>query len=201
MRFNAATMLDFVDKPKLAVAALGVIGLAVAGSKIGNAPSQLNSVFGRHGPSISVHVAGHVRNPGLYQLDPQARIDDAVKAAGGPRDDADLDQLNLAQPLTDGMKLAVPAQGETAQPLLFTGGGQPPKSSPRSNPAGPVGKVSLNSASASELDSLPGVGPATSAKIIEYRNQHGGFKSVEEIQEVKGIGPKKFAQMAPYLAL
>lgn len=200
MGLNPGVMLDFVDKPKLAVAAIGVVGLAVAGSRIGGAPAQLNNVFGRHGPSISVHVAGHVKNPGLYQLDPQARIDDAVKAAGGPSSDADLDQLNLAQPLTDGMKLAVPAQGETAEPLLFTGGGPSAKPVARFSESGPVGKISLSRASASELDTLPGVGPATAAKIIEYRNQHGGFRSIQDIQEVKGIGPKKYAKMAPYLA-
>jgi competence protein ComEA len=136
----------------------------------------------------------------LYHLEPTARVDDAVKAAGGPTEDADVDQLNLAGTVEDGSQIHVPAQGEVL-PVQAT---KPTRSSHGAGTVkanGPVGQISLNSASAAELDQLPGVGPATAQKIIEYRNANGGFKAVDELQHVKGIGPKKYAKMAPFLAL
>lgn len=135
---------------------------------------------------LVVHVSGAVANPGVYQLLPGSRVHEAVMLAQ-PLPEADIDALNLAAPLADGQKVSVPRKGEgeevgTAQTLTA-----PSTSS--------GGKINLNTASLTELDSLPGVGPATAQKIIDYRTQNGGFKSVEELTQVSGIGPKKMENL------
>lgn len=193
-------MLPFVEKNKMLVAFLGVASVGLIGGGVAGAPSALANVFGKRGPTVAVHVAGHVKKPGLYHLDPTARIDDAVKAAGGATDDADLNQLNLAGTVEDGSQIRVPGEGETVEaPVSAPHRTRSARTAAKAS--APVGQVSLNSASAEELDQLPGVGPATAQKIIDYRTANGGFKSVDEVQHVKGIGPKKYAKMAPYLAL
>ncbi|MBS1709307.1 MAG: helix-hairpin-helix domain-containing protein [Armatimonadetes bacterium] len=182
-------------------AALGIAAL-VAGVQVATTPKSVQG-WGLGGQSMAVDVKGAVKRPGLYKFGTGARIDDALKAAGGTAEDASLDSLNLAQLLEDGMEVRVPRVGETvaAPPVKSV---QPPKSSfgrSSGKKQMPVGKVSLNSATLQELQQLPGVGPSTAQKILEYRTQAGGFKSVGEIEKVKGIGPKKFAQMQPYLTL
>ena len=211
-------MLQFADKHKLLAAVVGIATVGIAGSSLVGTPSTLSKVFGQHGPLIAVHVAGHVKHPGLYHLDPQARVDDAVTKAGGATDDADVDKLNLAASIEDGTKLDVPGKGQPDSKSESLAPDQPtltshtvsapiaskswPKTSPsRKGPKAPAGKVSLNKASIEDLQQLPGVGPATAQKIVEYREANGGFKDVDEIQNVKGIGPVKFGKMEPYLAL
>lgn len=198
-------MLPFVEKNKMLAVFLGVAGISLIGGGAVGAPAVLANVFGKRGPTVAVHVAGHVKKPGLYHLDPTARVDDAVKAAGGATEDADTNQLNLAAAVEDGSQIHVPAEGETlpvpATPVASTSHTRTRHARGSSKASAPVGQIALNSASAAELDQLPGVGPATAQKIIDYRNANGGFKSVDEVQRVKGIGPKKYAQMAPYLSL
>ena len=133
------------------------------------------------GPLV-VHVAGLVRHPGVVTLTPGARVVDALTAAGGPGPGADLGSVNLARLLVDGEQIRVLDTGEPA----------PPGSS------GPADRVlSLNSATAAELESLPGVGPVLAGRILDWRMRHGRFSSVEELREVSGIGEKLFATLAP----
>ncbi len=139
------------------------------------------------GKQIYVHVGGAVRAPGLYQVADGARVFDAVRAAGGATDDADLDALNLAAKVRDGDKVLVPKR---AQPGEVTGG-----PGAEGGPGVPGGLVNLNSATAAQLDTLPGVGPSTAAKIIAYRTEHGGFRAIDELMEVPGIGPAKFEEL------
>ncbi|GAB2511695.1 ComEA family DNA-binding protein [Corynebacterium atrinae] len=134
---------------------------------------------------LVVSVVGEVEHPGLVTLAPGSRIDDALLAAG-PSPDADTFSLNRAQRLTDGQQIVVPKVGEPAAAGPGEGG---------------VGGVSLNSASASELTSLPGVGAATAAAIISHRESHGGFGAVEELLDVKGIGPAKFEALKDQVTL
>jgi competence protein ComEA len=127
--------------------------------------------------TISVQVGGAVVSPGVYELDPDARLGDAVLAAGGETADADLAQLNLARRLTDGEDIDIPVVQPTPGP------GTPLATSV-------AGAIDINTASASELDSLPGIGPALADAIIEYRTDHGPFGSVDELARVPGISAR-----------
>jgi len=137
---------------------------------------------------VVVDVVGAVRQPGLYRLEQGARIADAVARAGGATRKADLAQVNLAAPLADGEQVVVPKRGlpGSAPP---TGGG--------SGGAGgtPTAPVQLSTATLEQLDTLPGVGPATAQKILDYRTKHGAFSSVDELDAVPGIGPKRLDEL------
>lgn len=158
---------------------------------------------------LVVHVVGAVKKPGMIELEGPARVSEAIERAGGATSDADLSGLNLAGLLQDGVQIRVPKKGEVAAVAApeeaISAEIVPVKSTPKSSSSTsgkPAAKsISLNTASASELDRLPGVGPATAAKILEYRKAHGGFASIDELLAVKGIGPKKLADMRPYLRL
>ncbi len=128
---------------------------------------------------LHVSVDGQVRNSGDYKLPPGSLVDDAVRAAGGPTDEASLEQINLAQELYDGQRVHVPRPGETL---------------PTPTPYGlsSDGRIDLNLADAELLQTLPKIGPKTAQSIIEYREIQGPFDTVEQIQEVKGIGPATF---------
>src|SRR4051812_37744754 len=138
-----------------------------------------------------VHVAGAVREPGVYRLPAGARVRDAVERAGGPRASGDVNAINLAAKVADGQQIVVPPRargGATAAAAVPAGAGGAAGAAP-----GPP--ISLNSATAEQLDTLDGVGPATAQKIIAWRTQHGGFRSVADLGQVPGIGPKKLAAL------
>ena len=172
-----------------------VVGLAVAVASVlavhalhrGHAhaavPALRTAVHAR-APAVAqlvVDVAGAVRRPGLYRLAAGTRIADAVAAAGGATAKADVTLVNLAAPLADGEQVLVPARGAAGS----AAGGAP----------SPTAPLDLNTASEEQLDALPGVGPATAQKIIDYRQAHGPFRSVDELEAVPGIGPSKLAQL------
>ncbi|MGC8783210.1 MAG: helix-hairpin-helix domain-containing protein [Armatimonadota bacterium] len=148
---------------------------------------------------IVVHVAGAVKKPGVVRIPRGSRVDDAVKAAGGFSSQADPDSVNLAQPLEDGVQVYVPRKGESVQVEARVGAVRQGATSEHREPL--RGKINVNTASAEQLESLPGVGPATARAIIEYRKQNGSFHSVDELIEVRGIGPKKLEQIRPYVTL
>jgi competence protein ComEA len=131
--------------------------------------------------SVVVDVVGAVRLPGLHSLAQGTRIADAVEAAGGATAKADLALVNLAAPLADGEQIVVPVRG--AAQAAAPGG------------ASPTAPLDLNTATAEQLDALPGVGPATAAKIIAFRLAHGSFHSAEELDAVPGIGPARIEQL------
>ncbi|MEO8556829.1 MAG: helix-hairpin-helix domain-containing protein [Actinomycetota bacterium] len=148
---------------------------------------------------LLVHVVGQVRHPGVVRLPPGARVLDAVKAAGGATSSADLNHLNLARVVADGEQIVVPKPGESPTGGLpgvgGAGSGSTGQGSTGVGSAG--GLIDLNTADASALESLPGVGPVLAQRILDWRIQHGRFTSVVELGEVTGIGDKILAQISP----
>lgn len=143
-------------------------------------------------PLLLVHVVGAVREPGVRQLPAGARILDALAAAGGATEDADIARLNLAAPLTDGAQVRVPVRGEDVTgPLVVAPAGPAAAGGGGGGSAGGE-PVPLNSATAAELEALPGIGPATAAAIVAWREANGPFTAVDQLLDVRGIGPAKF---------
>ena len=182
--------LPFSRRRALAGAALLVLALALGGrlllhagtaSPAGPPPLAPTAVTAPSAPAeLVVDVVGAVRRPGLYRLAQGARIADAVRRAGGSTRRADLTLVNLAAPLADGEQIVVPARGSATAAAGGSAASAP---------------VDLNSATPEQLDALPGVGPATAAKIIAYRQAHGPFRSVDELDAVPGIGPARIEQL------
>lgn len=168
-----------------ALALLVVAGrtLAGAGTATVQPPAALVPERAAATPALVVHVAGAVRRPGLYRLPEGKRVADAVARAGGATAPADTAAINLAAPLADGMQVIVPSR--VASRVAGAAGAVAPA------PA----RVSLSSATTAELDALPGVGPVTAQKIVDYRSAHGGFRSVEDLDAVPGIGPARIEQL------
>lgn len=137
------------------------------------------------GASLVISVVGRVAKPGLVTLPDGARVADAIEATGGPAAGAKLGALNLARRLTDGEQ-------------IYVGVPPPPNAEPAAGPSGagqPGGPVDLNTASLMSLDTLPGVGPVTAQRILDWRTEHGRYASVGQLREVEGIGPTRFAKL------
>jgi len=146
----------------------------------------------RAGGSALVHVAGAVRHPGVYRLGDGARVQDAVRRAGGRASGADLNAINLAARVADGQHVIVPRHGDPAPAESGDGDGS------TGDPSAPV---SLNGASAAQLEALPHVGPALARAIIDYRERHGGFKSVHELRNIRRLGERVYADLVDRVTL
>lgn len=187
-------------------------------------PSESAQGGGASGETtVRVHVAGAVNNPGVYTLPAQGRAVDAIAAASGAAADADLDRVNLAGALSDGVQIYVPHRGETAAPAQIqpnggtanagqanaangaSQGGTQPQPARTLIPAGSAQKgstpVNINTATAEELQSLPRIGPAMAQRIIAWREAHGGFRSVDELDAVPGIGPSMLENLRPLVTV
>jgi competence protein ComEA len=178
-----------VSRPRaLAGAALLLVVLLVAGRFLAGAGAAsapepdlaVGAIRAEPAPPVVVHVVGAVRRPGLYRLKRGERVADAVERAGGAAGDAELGLINLAAPLADGQQVVVPARGPEGAAAV---------------PGAAGGRVSLSSATLEQLDELPGVGPVTAQKIVDYRERHGAFGSVRELDAIPGIGPARIAQL------
>ena len=139
---------------------------------------------------IIVDVAGWVRRPGVYEFASGDRVIDAIDRAGGPRTHADLLPLNLAAPLTDGTQIVIPKEGSAPPGGIAAGG--------TGTSSGGTTLININTASESELEDLPSVGPVTAAAIIEYRTQNGPFATVDDLIDVSGIGPATLEDIRPF---
>ena len=139
-------------------------------------------------PRLFVNVVGAVRRPGLYRLKDGSRVADAVIRAGGPTPKAQIELLNLAARIADGEQIVVPRRGLANPSAAASGGGVA------------AGPVHLNSATLEQLDGLPGVGPVTAQKILDYRQLHGAFGSVDELDAISGIGPARLEQLRGLVA-
>jgi competence protein ComEA len=176
----------------------------------GDAPTGVGATSTTVVAELVVQASGAVRRPGVYRLPPDARVDDLVREAGGLVPEADADKVNLAAPLADGERVWVPRRGETDVPEVVAGaggggagGGVGPTSGPGGGATGTTvpAVVDLNSATAEQLDTLPGVGPATASAILAYRDENGPFASVDDLLEVRGIGDAKLEQLRPLVTV
>jgi competence protein ComEA len=194
------------DAPKsqLLIWALAAIVVVVAGARLLDSSSGATagppppvSVERPREPrgesGLFVHVAGEVRRPGLYRVPEGSRVAAALARAGGPSRRAALTTVNLAAKVEDGQQVVVPRRGAAAPPAAgpaiagdaATGGAAPPAAGP----------VSLSSATVEQLDALDGIGPTLAQRILAYRQAHGGFRSVDELRQVEGIGDKRFESL------
>ena len=203
LRDRVTSWLQWVGPGRVAATALGVVGVVAAGFWLVHPPatpaeatmpyagsgitSTVATTDGTPVPpstgtsgTIVVHVAGAVERGGVYRLDAGSRVIDAVEAAGGVVANAEPDGVNLAAVLQDGQRVYVPRVGEVS-PAAVGGGEGATAGLP----------VDLNRATAEQLDSLPGVGPATAAAIVAHREQHGPFPNVDALADVRGIGPSR----------
>lgn len=164
-----------------------------------DAPQVQNADSGKPGAPILVHVAGAVRKPGVLRLPAEARVAEALKRAGGAKPEGDLNALNLAQKLKDGQQILVPVRGKqniTAQQNIAVQ--QNIRQSGRTSKSKAAHPVNVNVASAEELQSLPGIGPALASRILAKRAEKK-FSSMDDLDEVSGLGPKKLAAIQPFV--
>lgn len=172
----------------------GSTGSGSTGSTGAGGATGAGAAAGGDAEVAVVYVVGAVAHPGIYRLPTSARVGDAVTAAGGAVDGADLDQMNLAAPVADGDKVVVPRPGEGGDSGPDAGSGGAAGTGTGAGGGGSA-VVNLNSATVAALDELPGVGPSLAAAIVEYRKQHGRFHAVQDLLEVPGIGPAKLAAL------
>src|SRR4051812_3210665 len=192
------------DTPRhvLALWALGLLAVVLLGARyLGRGgeppapsapPIRVGETGGGGSARVTVHVAGAVRRPGVYRLSARARVVDAVHRAGGARRRADLGALNLAAKLEDGRQVVVPVRTAVAAAAAAVAAADTAAAVPGAAPAAPV---DLNTATAEQLDTLDGIGPGMAGRILDYRKEHGGFGSVEELGQVSGIGEKRLAAL------
>ncbi len=173
--------------------------LTVAGSDVeSNTIENLTIEEEVEGEKIAIHIIGEVKKEGIVYLEKGSRIVDAIKEAGGATKEADLSQINLAYELQDGQKIYIPNKNEKISEYITRSSGnnviiEGNNSSVQTE--GKENKVNINTANLNELDSLPGIGPSLAKRIIEYREENGNFKSIEELQNVKGIGDAKYSDI------
>jgi competence protein ComEA len=182
-----------LPRHQLLLCALAIVAVVLVGARYLKEESRARAPAGRPAPPVRVqhagggravvHVTGAVRRPGVYRVPAWARLDLAVKRAGGPAAGADLAGVNLAAKVADGQQVVVPRRGVAGGEVGMSTGG---------DTGAPSGPISLNTATPEQLDQLEGVGPATAQKILDWRKQHGGFRSVDDLKQITGIGPKRF---------
>ncbi|WP_395725062.1 ComEA family DNA-binding protein [Nakamurella sp.] len=182
----AAPVSEAAASPAAAVGAAGTAGVVPVSGSAGAPVTE-----------ILVSVTGLVASPGVVRLAPEARVADAIAAAGGTQPGADLTGMNLAAKLADGDSVVV---SDTASTAAASGGGPAGGSGgAATQPAG--GLVNLNTADEAALDTLPGVGPVMAQNILAWRETNGKFSSIEQLQEISGIGPSRYAQLAPLVTV
>ena len=232
-QFSAAPRAEQVASPSASAESVQAVGAqqspgAQSTAQPGANPSESAQGGASGEATVRVHVAGAVNNPGVYTLPAQGRAVDAIAAASGAAADADLDRVNLAGALSDGVQIYVPHRGETAAPAQIqpnggtanagqgnaangaaqngaSQGGTQPQPARTLTPAGNAQKgstpVNINTATAEELQTLPRIGPAMAQRIIAWREAHGGFRSVDELDAVPGIGPSMLENLRPLVTV
>ncbi|CAN5451749.1 hypothetical protein BH23ACT3_BH23ACT3_02000 [soil metagenome] len=208
LRHRLVQWIRWFGPGRLVVAVVSAAVVVVAGVWVVSSPPPSNAAVGSTAddpvplvtlvgappatvpPAVLVHVSGAVVSPGVHELAAGSRVITALAAAGGPLRDAHLDALNLAAPLTDGQRVHVPVVGEPVEWGAHEGGTE-----------GPPPPVDVNRAGTAELETLPGVGPAIATAIVDDRERHGPFVSVDDLLRVRGIGPAKLEAIAPLVTV
>jgi competence protein ComEA len=176
-------------------------GAAASSIPLDGATAPRTAARPRAAAGVWVHVAGTVKRPGLYRVAADSRVGAAVDAAGGLTRRADLRSINLAAVVRDGQQIIVRSRGEVPVAAAPAGGGDAGGGGAVGSPAAAGGaKLSLGSATAEQLDALDGIGPTLAKRIVQWRDAHGGFRSVEQLQEVEGIGDKRFQSLRAAVA-
>jgi competence protein ComEA len=174
------------------------MGASTTGAPTASTPDAEGAAPSARGQELVVHVVGQVAKPGVIRLPAGARVGEALEEAGGALATADLARVNLARQVVDGEQIVVPRPGEA----LASGALGPPAAGGASTPGGSgPASVSLNTADLAGLDSLPGIGPVLAQRILDWRDQHGSFSSVDELGEVSGIGDKLLEQLRPLVTV
>lgn len=153
---------------------------------------------------VIIHVTGAVKNPGIVKLKEGSRIEDAIEAAGGLTENADITEVNLAYILEDGIKLRIPSASDeeiTEEDILIENNGENIIEDTTNGTGSSSSMVNINKASQTELETLPGIGPSLAGKIIEYREQNGKFGSIEDIKNVSGIGDSKYESLKDFICV
>ena len=198
LTFSKSNATEVAPQPALSTSAAPAEQSAPSNSEQVASPSALPSPT-----TIRVHVTGAVATPGVVTLPAEAIVVDAIQAAGGFTDEAVPGDLNLAAPVAAGMQVKVGRRGDeshivAAESTAPAGDAAPPSDDGGS---GADGRVNLNTATAQQLEALPGVGPVTAAAIVAWREEHGGFTAATELQEISGIGPKTFSKLEPHITV
>jgi len=198
--------MDFIEKYKTYIGGFLVLiilvgALVLLWEKKKTTPAGSQKTEGE----IRVDIEGAVKNPGLYPLKEGSILEDLLAVCGGFSDSVDevkvAKEFNRAEILLDGQKIYIPTKGEVAGVETGAISSETASSSGAVSAGTPIGKININTATAEQLDTLSGIGPAYAGRIIDYRNSHGGFKSIEEIQEVTGIGPKTFEKLKDQITI
>ncbi|WP_314925394.1 ComEA family DNA-binding protein [Rothia mucilaginosa] len=228
-QFSAAPRAEQIASPSATAESVQAVGAQQSTQSTAQPTPSESAQGGTSGEAtVRVHVAGAVNNPGVYTLPAQGRTVDAIAAASGAAADADLDRVNLAGTLSDGVQIYVPHRGETAAPAQIqpnggtanagqgnaangaaqngaSQGGAQPQPARTLTASGSAQKgstpVNINTATAEELQSLPRIGPAMAQRIIAWREAHGGFRSVDELDAVPGIGPSMLENLRPLVTV
>lgn len=161
--------------------------------------NDISNIATAESEKIVVYIIGSVQNPGIVELNVDSRVSDAVEASGGLLEDADVSKINLAYKLEDGQKITIPSINDKTdedtnyEDYISNDPGNMISQNPSSSTSeSNTQKVNINTATQTQLETLPGIGPSTASKIISYRNENGKFKSIEDIKNVSGIGDSKF---------
>lgn len=165
---------------------------------IENANNSSNLLENSYSSTITIYICGAVKNSRVVTLNENSRICDAIDAVGGLNDDADLTTINLAYVLEDGEKIYIPTKGEE---IIEEASSISDLSSSSASNSIKNNKININKATQTELEAIPGIGPSTALKILNYRNQNGKFSSIEDIKNVSGIGDKKFEKIKDYITI
>lgn len=207
--------MELSFKQKLAIGIVGVliivgVGVYIYWANKAEEEYDFNNFYAntepdkKKGNTIIVHITGEVKNAGIIELPEESRISDAIKKAGGVTQEADLDQVNLAFVLSDGQKIYIPSKKEKeaneGKVYITTESGNNVIIKDKVE-GGKKQKVNINEAKQEDFEQLPGIGPSIAKKIVEYREQNGKFTSIDELQEVKGIGEAKFENIKEYVTV